>query len=87
MSRRRGSIKDKSGAQLAALETVCAVLLGELALLHDNPTQKLEMLAANLRQVASQVSEERGSLAFATTIDEVCDLAEEALVTEYDELS
>ncbi|MBT1159316.1 hypothetical protein J1C56_27455 [Aminobacter anthyllidis] len=56
-------------------------------MLHDNPTQKLEMLAANLRQVASQVSEERGSLAFATTIDEVCDLAEEALVTEYDELS
>ncbi|WP_131922303.1 hypothetical protein [Aminobacter aminovorans] len=81
MSLRRRAITDKSSAEQAALETVCAVLLGELALLHDNPPQKLEELAANLRQVARQVSDELGSSAFATTIDEVCELAEESLVT------
>lgn len=80
-----GSISDEIRAMHArtlALETVCAILIGELALLADSPANKLATITAGLQGVAAGVADRLGitSIEVTRTIDRISEVAEHALV-------
>jgi hypothetical protein len=63
-----------------ALQSICAILIGEVALMNQNPPNKLDQIVAGLQGMASGVAAgtDKGSKAMTETIERVCTMAEAA---------
>ena len=70
--------------EVVALQGICAALLGELCLLHEDPRQKLGQLVSGLQGVAAGVAAagQVDSIALTRVIEQVSTMAEQGLVTK-----
>lgn len=61
------------------LQTVCAALMAELAVLTEDPEATLDRMVASLHGLAFQVGQSGGQPHMTKTVEAICQMAEDSL--------